>query len=170
MILEVIVYCRTLKQSWSHSLRNDLESKRVMRSLRKGQTFTNGPAYEIRDLMFFRFVVLRMRMRSPLFGLRTCGVLAWSFLRVSSTCLRTAMALARLRLCAGSSEPLLVAIPFSDILAQIINYNLWGWRDMKWVPWRRISKSSVNLSSLPLFYITKTDTVQLEKKNDVWFT
>ena len=123
--------------------------------------------------MAFWFVVLQMRMSSPLFALQTCVfflffffffcfcfsfcffffffffffvflffccwfcflfffffffffffvlffvlfcfvvflfcLFAWSFFKVSTTCLRTAKALARLRLCAVSPKPLLVA-------------------------------------------------------------
>ena len=53
-------------------------------------------AHEKRDLMVFRFMVCQMRMWSPLFRLRTC-VFTWSFLKVPSSCLRPAKALARLR-------------------------------------------------------------------------
>ena len=42
---------------------------------------------------------------------------AWSFLNVSTTCQRTAKALARLRLCAGSPEPLLVASVISILFS-----------------------------------------------------
>ena len=71
---------------------------------------------EKRDLTFFRFVVLQIRMHSPLFGLQTC-VFAGSFLKISTSLLRTAKALARLRLCAGSPEPLLVAFVISTLFS-----------------------------------------------------
>ena len=48
-----------------------------------------APSHEKRYLIVFRFVVLQMRMSSPLLGLQTC-LFAWSFLKVSTTCLRTA--------------------------------------------------------------------------------
>ena len=55
--------------------------------------------------MVFQFADLHMRMSSPLFGPQI-----YIFcLKLPTSCLRTAKALARLRLCAGSPEPLLVA-------------------------------------------------------------
>ena len=53
-------------------------------------------------------VHIHMRMRSLLFGLQTC-VFAQRLCKASTTCLRMAKSLARLRLCAVSPEPLLVA-------------------------------------------------------------
>ena len=75
-----------------------------------------GLAHEKRDLMVFWFVVPQMRMRSPLFGVQTC-IFASSFHKVSTTCLRTAKAQARLHLCAGSPEPLLVAYVISTFFS-----------------------------------------------------
>ena len=77
------------------------------------------PAHE--KGIVFRFVVLQMCMRNSLFGPQT-WIFAWSFLKIPTTCLRTAKPLARLRLCTGSPEPLLVAhviSTFSQVLANI---------------------------------------------------
>ena len=88
-------------------------SGRDVKAIPFSERYTHSEMYMSRytqntDLMFFfRFVVLQMLMRSPLFRLQT-WVLFWSFHKASTTCLRTAKALARLRLCAGSPEPLLV--------------------------------------------------------------
>ena len=57
-----------------------------------------------------------MCMSSPPVGLQKC-FFAWSFLQVSTKCLQTATALARLRLCAGSPEPLLVACVISTLFS-----------------------------------------------------
>ena len=89
----------------------------------KTESSTFGPAHEKKktDLMVVRFVVLQMRTRSPLLRLKHAGFflfcffLAWSFLNVPSTGLRTTKALTRLRLCAVSPEPLLVAYVISTI-------------------------------------------------------
>ena len=74
------------------------------------------------DLMVSRFVVLQLHMRSPLFGLQTrfffFFFFAWSFLKVSTTCLRTAKALASLRLCASSPEPVLFAYVISTLFSR----------------------------------------------------
>ena len=64
--------------------------------------------------MVFRFKVLQMRTRSPLLGLQICVFFVFVFvmffcIKVPSTCLRTANALAILRLCEGLLEALLVA-------------------------------------------------------------
>ena len=64
---------------------------------------------------FFQFVVLQMH--SILFELQTFIDFALSFLKVSSTYLRTAKALARLCLCAVSPEPLLVAYVISILFS-----------------------------------------------------
>ena len=81
------------------------------------------PSREKRDIMVIRFVVLQMRMRSSLLGWETC-VFAWSFLKVLITCLRTAKALARLRLCAVSPEPLLVAFVMSTLFSYACSFIL----------------------------------------------
>ena len=66
--------------------------------------------------MVFQFVILQMCMHSPILGCRHAFfVLSESFTKVSSIYLQTAKALARLHLCAGSSEPLLVACAISTL-------------------------------------------------------
>ena len=77
---------------------------------------SDEPVREKKDVMVFRFVVLQIRMHCPLFWLLTC-VFALSFLKAPATCLRTAKALARLRLCAVSPDPLLVAYVISTIFS-----------------------------------------------------
>ena len=66
--------------------------------------------------MILEFIVLQMCMCSTLFGLQTWNF-SCSFLKVPTTFLRTAKALARLRLCAGSPEPLLVAYVISTFVS-----------------------------------------------------
>ena len=73
-------------------------------------------AYEKRELMVFQFVVPQMRMRSSLSGLQTCAF-AWSSLKVSIRCLRTAKALTSLRLCADLPEPWLIAYVISTLFS-----------------------------------------------------
>ena len=54
---------------------------------------------------------------SSKFGLQTCFFFDWSCLKVPSTCLQAAKALAGLRLCAGSPEHLLVAYVISTLFS-----------------------------------------------------
>ena len=79
------------------------------------------PALEKKVLIAFRFVVLQLRMHSPLFELHSC-VFAWSFLKVPTKCLRIAKGLARLRLCTGSPEPLLVSNVISTLFSCSVSY------------------------------------------------
>ena len=58
-----------------------------------------------------------MRMHSHILRLPIC-IFAWNFLEVSLTCLRTVKSLARLCLCAGSLEPLLVAYVISTLFSR----------------------------------------------------
>ena len=74
------------------------------------------PAHEKRELVVFRFVILQMHMSSPLVRLLTCKFV-WSFLKVTTTCLRTAKAFPRLRFRAGSPELLLVAYVISILFS-----------------------------------------------------
>ena len=53
-------------------------------------------------------------------------IFAWLFFKVYTTCLPTAKALARLRLCAGSAEPLLVAHVMSTIFSCAGSYKSCG--------------------------------------------
>ena len=110
-----------------------------------GITYTIEPTHEKMELMIFRVVVLQMHMRSPLLGY-TYAAFAWSFLRVSATCLRRAKPLARLRLCAGSPEPLQVAHVMSTLfsyagsirekqkarsLNEEIDLSYWYWQNLQ---------------------------------------
>ena len=74
--------------------------------------------------MVFRFGVLKMRIHSPLFGLQNAFIFAWSFLKVSTTCLRTAKTLVRLRFCAGSHEPPLVVYVMSTRFSRAGSFTL----------------------------------------------
>ena len=61
------------------------------------------PAHKERDILVFQFVVFQMCMKVPYLGYRYAFV-AQSFLNVSTTCLQTSNALARLCLCTALSE------------------------------------------------------------------
>ena len=78
--------------------------------------FTNEPAHEIMAFFVLRKLILQMRMRSHPVGL---GVwfLVRPFVYFHTSCVRTAKALARLRGCAGSPEPSLVAYVISTIIS-----------------------------------------------------
>ena len=90
------------------------------------------------DLWFFQ-----MRMRSPLFRLQAC-VFTWSFFKVSIRSLRTVKALARLRLCAGSPEPLLVANMISTLFLCAGPYSVNGQRR----PWSECANVEADLGRL----------------------
>ena len=74
------------------------------------------PAHEKRELFFW--FVLQMRMRSPYLYYRH-AFSPWNVRKGSSTCLRTAKAQAKLRLCACSPEPLLVSYVISTIFSRL---------------------------------------------------
>ena len=66
------------------------------------------PCHEINVLFVLHKLILQTCMRSQRVGLHV-WVLVWPFVYFNTSCLRTAKALARLRSCAGSHEPSLVA-------------------------------------------------------------
>ena len=73
------------------------------------------PAHEIMALFVPRKLILQTRMRSHPVGLDV-WLLVWPFIYFHSSCVRTAKALARLRGCASSPEPALVAYAISTII------------------------------------------------------
>ena len=73
------------------------------------------PTHEILALFVLRKFILQIRMRSHPVGLDV-WFLVWPFVYFHSSCVRTAKALARLRRCAGSPEPSLVAYALSTII------------------------------------------------------
>ena len=68
-------------------------------------------------LFFLRKLILQTRMRSHLVGLDV-WFLVGPFVCFHTSCVRTAKALARLRGCAGSPEPLLVAYVINTIISR----------------------------------------------------
>ena len=75
---------------------------------------SNEPAHEIVVLFVLHKLILQMRMHPV--GL-DIWFLVGPFVYFSTSCVRTAKALARLRGCAGSPEPLLVANVISTIIS-----------------------------------------------------
>ena len=74
------------------------------------------PTHEILALFVLRKCILQIRMHSHPVGLDV-WFLVWPFVYFFSSCVRTAKALARLRACAGSPEPSLVAFAISTIIS-----------------------------------------------------
>ena len=95
------------------------------------------PAHKIMVLFVLRKLILHTRMRSHPMGLDV-RFLARLFICFHTSCVRTANALARLRGCAGSFEPSLVAYVISAIIS-------WAGSIMIWNYW--LSTSSLKLSS-----------------------
>ena len=79
------------------------------------------PAHEIWALFVLRKLILQTRMRSHTVGLDV-WFLVGSFIYFHISCVRTAMALAKLRRCAGSPEPLLIAYVVSTIISWACSY------------------------------------------------
>ena len=77
---------------------------------------TNEPAHDIMALFVLRKLILQTRMRSHPVGLGA-WFLVGSFVYFHTLCMRSAKALARLRECAGSPEPSLVAYVISTIIS-----------------------------------------------------
>ena len=73
---------------------------------------TFEPCHEIMALFDLRKLILQTRMRIYLMELDV-----WFFGRTHTSCVRTAKALARLRGCAGSLEPSLVAYVINTIIS-----------------------------------------------------
>ena len=76
----------------------------------------NEPAHEIMVLFVLRKLILQTRMRSHPTGLDV-PFLVGPFVHFHTSCVRTAKALVRLRGCAGSPEPSLVAYVISTIIS-----------------------------------------------------
>ena len=74
------------------------------------------PAHEIMAFFVLRKLILQSRMRSQPVGLDV-WFLVGPFVYVHTLCVRTEKALARLRGCAGSPEPSLVAYVISTIIS-----------------------------------------------------
>ena len=94
------------------------------------------PTHEILALFVHRKFILQIRMRSHPVGLDV-WFLVWPFVYFHSSCVRTAKALARLRGCAGSPEPSLVAYAISTKISWASSFNV----VIKW------ASSRENLSS-----------------------
>ena len=78
--------------------------------------FMIEPSHEIMALFVLRKLILQMRMRSHLLGLDV-WFLVGPIVYFHTSCVQTAKALARLRGCAGSPEPSLVAYVISTIIS-----------------------------------------------------
>ena len=88
------------------------------------RTFTFEPAHEIMVFFVLRELILQTRMRSHPVGLNV-WCLVEPFVDFHTSCVRTAKALARLRECAGSPEPSLVAHVISTKIS-------WAGSNAKW--------------------------------------
>ena len=88
---------------------------------KKKKTFE--PAHEIMVLFVLRKLILQTRMRSHPMGLDV-WFLDGPFVYFRTSCVRTAKALARLRGCAGSPEPSLVAYVISTIVSWSGSFNI----------------------------------------------
>ena len=77
----------------------------------------NELAHEIMALFVLRKLILQMHMRSQFSGARCLIFLVGPIIYFHTSCVRTATALARLRECAGSPEPPLVAYVISTIIS-----------------------------------------------------
>ena len=76
----------------------------------------NEPTFEILALFVLRKFILQIRMRRHPVRLDV-WFLVWPFVYFHSSCVRTAKALARLRGCAGTPKPSLVAYAISTIIS-----------------------------------------------------
>ena len=81
------------------------------------ETPVNEPCHEIMVLFVLRKLVLQTRMRSHPMELNV-WFLVGPFVYFHSTCVRTSKALTRLRGCADSPEPSLVAFVISTIISR----------------------------------------------------
>ena len=79
------------------------------------------PAHEIVTRFVLRKLILQTRMRSYAGGLDV-WCLVGPFVYFHTVCVRTAKALARLRGCAGSPEPSLVAYVISTIISWAVSF------------------------------------------------
>ena len=108
------------------------------------------PAHEVMVLFVLRTLTLQMRMCSHPVGLDV-WYLVRPFVYFHTSCVRTAKALARLRRCAGSPEPSLVAYVISTIISWAGSFcfctlvqhtTIWKWLnawDTVAYSWRRLT-------------------------------
>ena len=87
-----------------------------LKCLARGRIGVNEPAHEIMALFVLRKLILQTHMRSHPVEL-DFWFLVGPFVYFHTACVRTAKALARLRGCAGSPEPSLVAYVVSTIIS-----------------------------------------------------
>ena len=108
---------------------------------------TNEPSHEIMVLFVLRKLILQNRMRSHPVGLDVWYLVS-PFVYLHTSCVRTAKALGRLRGCAGSSEPLLVAYVISTIIswAGSIGLLISELVERSWAKWWNRCKSLENWS------------------------
>ena len=78
---------------------------------------SSEPPHEIMVLIVLRKLILQTRMRSHPVGLDVWCFESLTFVYFHTSCVQTAKALARLRGCAGSPEPSLVAYVISIIIS-----------------------------------------------------
>ena len=101
------------------------------------------PAHEIMAFFVLRKLILQTRMRSHPVGLDV-WFLVGPFVHFHTSCVRTAKALARLRGCAGSPEPSLVAYVISTIISWAGSvcfiwlrfHALISWQIVDCLPWK----------------------------------
>ena len=82
------------------------------------------PSHEIMVLFILPKLILQIRMRSHPVGLDVWFFVG-PFVNVLTSCMQTAKALARLRGCAGSPEPSLVAYVISTIISWASSIIIW---------------------------------------------
>ena len=95
---------------------NALQKQCFCQRLRFYMLSWNEPAHEIMVLFILRKLILQTRTCSHPVRL-VVWFLVGPFVYFHASCVRTVMALARLRRCAGSPEPLLVAYVISTIIS-----------------------------------------------------
>ena len=104
------LYIQFVRTIWHHSL----WSQRLKIQHQRINAFE--PCHEIMVLFVLHKLILQTRMRSQPVGLDV-GFLVGPFIYFHTSCVRTAKALVRLRGCAGSPEPSLVAYVISTIIS-----------------------------------------------------
>ena len=103
--------------------------RQALKSCTCGLCTWNEPAHEIMTLFVLRNLILQTRMRSHPIGLDV-WFLFGPCVYFHTLCVRTAKALARLRRCAGSPEPSLVAYVISTIISWAGSNSLFYLRNM----------------------------------------
>ena len=109
------------------------------------------PTHEIMALFVLRKLILQTRMRSHPVGLDV-WFLVGPFVYFHTSCVRPAKVVVRLRRCAGSPEPLLLAYVISTIIswAGSFGYNFWILLNSL----NQTHSFCCNISSAPLPYKT----------------